>query len=167
MVAVVPEEFVVEPDAYRISRDSVLLVARLQASLAINLYDDTQGVGGLLHLRYVATLNGKPLELTDNTLSSSVLLIDRFCKEMRKAGSRPQWWRVRILAHSAAPETDAAAATVLDLVRAYFVDSTKPVNCQEFKRVAGVTVRSHARDGQIWTSGTVDGQVAAARARVG
>lgn len=153
MAAVIPEELVVEPDAYRISRDPVLLVAHLEASLAINLYDDSQGVGGLLHLRYVATVNGKPMELTDNTLSSSVLLIDRFCKEMKKAGSRPQWWRVRILAHSAAGESDEVAATVLDLVRAYFIDSTKPVSCQEFNKVPGVTIRTHAREGQLWTSG--------------
>jgi chemotaxis receptor (MCP) glutamine deamidase CheD len=153
MVAVIPEELVVDPDAYRISRDPVLLVAHLQASLAINLYDDSQGVGGLLHLRYVATVNGKPMELTDNTLSSSVLLIDRFCKEMKKAGSRPQWWRVRILAHLAAGESDEVAATVLDLVRAYFIDSAKPVSCQEFNKVPGVTIRTHAREGQLWTSG--------------
>jgi chemotaxis receptor (MCP) glutamine deamidase CheD len=153
MAAVIPEELVVGPDAYRISRDPVLLVAHLQASLAINLYDDSQGVGGLLHLRYVATLNGKPMELTDNTLSSSVLLIDRFCKEMKKAGSRPQWWRARILAHSAAAETDEVAATVLDLVRAYFIDSPKLVSFQEFKKVPGVTIRTHAREGQLWISG--------------
>lgn len=153
MAAVIPEELVVDPDAYRISRDPVLLVAHLQASLAINLYDDSQGIGGLLHLRYVATHNGKPMELTDNTLSSSVLLIDRFCKEMKKAGSRPQWWRVRILAHAAAGKSDEVAATVLDLVRAYFIDSTKPVSCQEFSKVPGVTIRTHAREGQIWTSG--------------
>lgn len=167
MAVMVPKELVVEPDAYRFSRDPVLLVAHLRASLAINLYDDSQGVGGLLHLRYVAMMNGRPMELTDNTLSSSVLLIDRFCKEMKKAGSRAQWWRVRILAHSASPETDEAAATVLDLVRAYFADSTKPVNCQEFKRVPGVTVRTHAREGQLWTSGLADEKQTAARARAG
>jgi chemotaxis receptor (MCP) glutamine deamidase CheD len=166
MAAAIPEELVVDPDAYRISRDPVLLVAHLQASLAINLYDDSQGVGGLLHLRYVATLNGKPMELTDNTLSSSVLLIDRFCKEMKKAGSRPQWWRVRIMAHSGTAETDEVAATVLDLVRAYFLDSTKPVSCQELNKVAGVTIRTHAREGQLWTSGLVE-QPKMLRARVG
>ncbi len=166
MAAVIPEELVVDPDAYRISRDPVMLVAHLQASLAINLYDDSQGVGGLLHLRYVATHNGKPMELTDNTLSSSVLLIDRFCKQMKKAGSRPQWWRVRLLAHSAAAGADEVAATVLDLVRAYFIDSTKPVSCQEFKKVPGVTIRTHAREGQLWTSG-LDLEPRVLRARAG
>ena len=166
MAAVIPEELVVDPDAYRISRDPVLLVAHLQESLAINLYDDSQGVGGLLHLRYVATHNGKPMELTDNTLSSSVLLIDRFCKEMKKAGSRPQWWRVRILAHSAAGESDEVAATVLDLVRAYFIDSAKPVSCQQFNKVPGVMIRTHAREGQVWTSGWSE-QPRMARAKAG
>lgn len=167
MAAVVPREFIVEPDAFRISKEPELLVANLRASLAINLYDDTQGIGGLLHLRYVAMLNGRPLELTDNTLSSSVLLIDRFCKEMKQAGSRAQWWRVRIVAHSAASEMEGAAATVLDLVRAYFADSTKPVNCQELKRIQGVTVRTHAREGQIWTSGHTEERTPATRLRAG
>lgn len=156
MAAFIPKEVVVDPDAFRISKEPVLLVAYLRASLAISLYDDNQGIGGLLHLRYVAVVNGRPLELTDNTLSSSVLLIDRFCKEMKQAGSRAQWWRVRIVAHNAANEADGPAATVLDLVKAYFADSAKPVHCQEIKRVEGVTVRTHAREGQIWTSGSAD-----------
>jgi hypothetical protein len=164
MAAVIPKEVLVEADEFRISREPVLLVANLRASLAINLYDDNQGVGGLLHLRYVATLNDRPLELTDNTLSSAVLLIDRFCKEMKTAGSRAQWWRVRILAHSPSPDMDDTAATVLDLVRAYFVDSVKPVSCQEFKRVPGVAIRTHAREGQIWTSGLPERRTEAARA---
>lgn len=156
MAAVIPKEVVVDPDAFRISKEPVLLVAQLRASLAISLHDDSQGVGGLLHLRYVAIVDGRPLELTDNTLSSSVLLIDRFCKEMKQAGSRAQWWRVRIVAHCAAGEGDEPAATVLDLVRAYFADSAKPVHCQEIRRAEGVTVRTHAREGQIWTSGASD-----------
>ncbi len=167
MAPVAPQELIVEPDAFRISKEPVLLVAHLRASLAISLYDDTQGIGGLLHLRYVATLNDRPLELTDNTLSSSVLLIDRFCKEMKIAGSRAQWWRVRLLAHCASATLDDPAATVLDLVRAYFVDSAKPVNCQEFKRVAGVTVRTHAREGQIWTSGSTEEKPRSAQLRAG
>lgn len=143
----------VEPDTFQVSKGTVLLTGHLQCAVAIALHDDSQGIGGLLHLRYVATRDGKPLELTDNTLSSSVLLIDRFCKEMKTAGSRAQWWRVRIIAHLADNDTDAAAATVLDLVKAYFVDSAKPVTCQEIRKLPGIAVRLHAREGQIWTSG--------------
>jgi chemotaxis receptor (MCP) glutamine deamidase CheD len=46
-----PDEFVVQPDAFRVSREPLLLVSELRAALAVCLYDDTQAVGGLLHLR--------------------------------------------------------------------------------------------------------------------
>jgi chemotaxis receptor (MCP) glutamine deamidase CheD len=50
-----PQELVVEPDAFRVTREPLLLVSELRAALAVCLFDDTQAVGGLLHLRYVAT----------------------------------------------------------------------------------------------------------------
>lgn len=163
----VPREILVEPDTFQVAKGAVLLTAHLQCAVAIALHDDSQGIGGLLHLRYVATRDGKPLELTDNTLSSSVLLIDRFCKDMKTAGSRAQWWRVRIIAHLAANDTDAAAATVLDLVRAYFVDSAKPVTCQEIRKLSDIAVRLHAREGQIWTNGLTTADRTASLANTG
>ena len=83
-----PPEMFVDADTFRVSRESVLLVSELRAALAVCVYDDTQGVGGLLHLRYVATSNDQPIDLTDNTLSSALLLMDRFCKELRGEGAR-------------------------------------------------------------------------------
>ena len=150
-----PVEMVVDPDAFRVSRESVLLVCEIRAALAVCVYDDTQGVGGLLHLRYVATNNDQPLDLTDNTLSSGLLLMDRFCKELRGEGARKQSWRVTIFAHT--PQQSAMqgpAATVLDLVKAYFSDARLPVECSEMNRDLGLLVRLHAREGRIWATGT-------------
>src|SRR5262249_53168266 len=42
------KEIPVEPDTFRVARQAVL-IAELCASLAVCLFDDTQGVGGLLH----------------------------------------------------------------------------------------------------------------------
>ena len=95
-----PPEILVQPDAFRVTREPLLLVSELQAALAVCLFDDTQAVGGLLHLRYVATSGNEPLDLTDNTLSSDLLLMDRFCKELRSAGARKQSWRVSIFGHT-------------------------------------------------------------------
>jgi len=150
-----PDELLVQPDAFRVSREPLLLVSELRAALAICLYDDTQAVGGLLHLRYVATDGNQPIDLTDNTLSSSLLLMDRFCKELRSAGARKQSWRVSILGHT--PETpgiEGPAATVIDLAKAYFGDARLPVECKEFRRSLGVVVRFDAREGRIWVNGT-------------
>ncbi len=154
-MSVVPSEMLVQPDAYLVARGDALLVAELTAALAVCVYDDTQPVGGLLHLRYVATSNNQPLDLTDNTLSSDLLLMDRFCKDLRAAGGRKQSWRVTIYAHTpTTPGMAGPAATVLDLVKAYFSDGRLPVECKEAVRPLGLVVRFDSREGRIWVNGT-------------
>jgi chemotaxis receptor (MCP) glutamine deamidase CheD len=149
-----PPEIVVQPDAFRVSNESLLLATELRGALAVCLYDDTQAVGGLLHLRYVATSDNKPLDLTDNTLSSGLLLMDRFCKELRSAGARKQSWRVSIFGHTPElPGMAGPAATVIDLAKAYFGDARLPVECKEFNRPLGLIVRMDARAGRIWVNG--------------
>lgn len=146
-------EIVVEPDTFRVSKESTLLACELRGALAACVYDDTQPAGGLLHLRYVATANDRPLDLTDNTLSSGLLLMDRFCKELRSAGARKQSWRVSIFGHTPdVPGMDGPAATVIDLAKAYFADARLPVECKEFNRTSGLLVRLDPRNGQIWVS---------------
>lgn len=151
----IQSEILVESDSFRVSRESVLLVAELRAALAVCVYDETQGVGGLLHLRYVATNDNQPIDLTDNTLSSDLLLMDRFCKELRGLGARKQSWRVSIFAHTPElPSMKDPAATVIDLVKAYFADSRHPSDCKEFHRAVGIIVRLDAREGRQWVNGT-------------
>lgn len=145
-------EYQVRPDEFRVSRESVLLTSHLNSAMAVCVHDDTQGVGGMLHLRYVATENDKPVELTDNTLSSDLLLLDRFCKELRSLGARKHSWRVRILGHMK-QEVDEAAATVLDLVQAYFSDSRLPVDTREVTRPDGIVLRMDPREGRFWLHG--------------
>lgn len=150
-----PPEIAVPPDTFRVAREQQLLVCELRAALAVCVYDDTQGVGGLLHLHYVATDDNRPLDLTDNTLSSSLLLMDRYCKELRSAGARKQSWRVSIFGHT--PETpglEGPAATVIDLARAYFAEARLPVDCREFRRSLGLLLRLDTREGHIWVNGT-------------
>lgn len=149
------KEIAVGPDAFRVARESLLLAADLRAALAVCLHDDTQGVGGLLHLRYVATGNHGPIDLTDNTLSSDLLLMDRFCKELRSAGARKHSWWVRIYAHlPESPDVEQPAATVLDLLRAYFADSRLPLESKEIRRPMGVLVRFDPREGHVWVNGS-------------
>jgi chemotaxis receptor (MCP) glutamine deamidase CheD len=144
-------EIVVQPDAFRVSREPLLLVCQLSSALAVCLHDPAQQSGGLLHLRYVATRGSAPLDLTDNTLSSDLLLMDRFCKEMRSAGARKQSWRVRIFGHTPdTPGMQAPAATVIDLAKAYFADARLAVECQEFRCSAPVTVRLLSHTGDLW-----------------
>ncbi len=130
-----PPEIVVQPDAFRVSRNPRCSLASCVAALAVCVYDDTQPAGGFLHLRYVAVANDQPIDLTDNTLSSDLLLMDRFCKELRSAGARKQSWRVSIFGHTPeVPGMQGPAATVIDLAKAYFADARLPVECKKFNR---------------------------------
>lgn len=150
-----PPEIVVQPDAFRVSKDSSLLACELRGALAVCVYDDTQPAGGLLHLQYVAIANNRPLDLTDNTLSSDLLLMDRFCKELRSAGARKQSWRVSIFGHTPQlPGMEGPAATVIDLAKAYFADARLPVECKEFSRPQGLLVRLDPHAGRIWINAT-------------
>lgn len=146
-------QILVEADAFQVARHAVL-IANLYAALAVCVHDDTQGAGGLLHLRYVAIDDNRPVDLTDNTLSSNLLLMDRFCKELRTLGARKQSWRVSVLGHT--PESEAMAgpaATVIDLVKAYFADSRLPVQCKEIRRMLGLVVHLHTREGRLLVGG--------------
>jgi hypothetical protein len=147
------EQFLVQPDAFRVAKEQVLLTCELYAALAVCVFDDTQGAGGVIHLRYVAPTDGSPPEVTDNTLSSDLLLLDRFCKELRRLGARKQSWRVRVFAHIP-PESDEHAATVLDLIKAYFADGRWKPECQEIRRESGVVVRFDPREGRFWLHGS-------------
>jgi chemotaxis receptor (MCP) glutamine deamidase CheD len=152
-----PRELFVRSDEFRLAHEATeLLVSELRAALAICVYDDTQPVGGLLHLRYVATDKDQPIDLTDNTLSSNLLLMDRFCKELRSAGARKASWRVSILGHTPddSPGMEGPAATVLDLAKAYFADGRLPIECKEIRRPLGVMVRFDPHHGRIWVAGT-------------
>jgi chemotaxis receptor (MCP) glutamine deamidase CheD len=138
----------IEADAFRIARESASLECELNAAIAVCVHDDTQGVGGLLHLRFTPHDLAKPADLTDNTLSSDLLLLDRFCKELRSEGARKQSWRVQLIGHVPVTDgMDTPAATLLDLLRAYFADSRLPVECKEVRRAGTVIVQFDPREG--------------------
>lgn len=150
-----PEHLLVAPDAYRVANEHVMLICELHAGLAACVFDDTQGVGGLIHLRYVAPTDDRSLDVTDNTLSSDLLLLDQFCKELRRLGARKTSWRVRIFAHvPTEPKSEEHAATVVDLLKAYFMDSRLPVDCEEIRRDPPIVVRFDAREGRYWLHGS-------------
>jgi len=151
-------ELLVQPEEYQVATTGVVLAAPLSASLAVCIHDDTQGAGGVLHLRYSASHNGRPSDLTDNTLSSNLLLLDRYCKDMRGLGARKTSWRVRIVGHIPLNAgMEAPAASVVDLLKAYFADNRLPVDCKEIKRVNAIMLRMEAHSGKIVVSDAAPG----------
>jgi len=140
----------VQVDAFRIARETLPLVCELSAAIAVCIHDDTQGVGGILHLRLSPGGQAKPADLTDNTLSSDLLLLDRFCKELRAEGARKQSWRVYLVGHIPNVQgMDLPAATLFDLLRAYFADGRLPVEAKEVREFSAIIVQLDPREGNV------------------
>lgn len=120
----------VPPDHYEIAADDVLFTALLDATLAVCLYDAVEEHGALLHLRFIAR-GSSPGDVTDRTLASDLLLLDRCVESFREAMERGIDVQGRIAACVEPGEpARLAAAAVLALIGEYLSD-------------AGVAVVSH------------------------
>ena len=145
-------EVVVAPDTYQVSPEPVLMTADLQGALALCLHDEARGVGGLLHLRFVAS-TGLPSDVTDNTLSSVLVVLDRFKRAVIGNSARHDDVHARILAQ-ALPPTDAhePSATLVDLLRADLADSKIDCGTQIIRRTDSVRVCFQPFEGRVWIS---------------
>src|SRR5215475_11313214 len=115
-------EVSVAPDTYHVSPEPMLLVAELYGALALCLHDEARGVGGLLHLRFIGG-TGRPSDVTDNTLSSVLVVLDKFKRAVLGTAAKKDEVHARILAHGL-PPTDASepSATLVDLIQADLAD---------------------------------------------
>ena len=145
-----PTEVLIQPGEYRSANAGQVLAAQLSHSLAICLHDDTRGVAGILHFHYAQSHEGRGIELTDAILSSHLLLLDLFCKEMRGLGARKTSWRVRLVGHIPADAgMEEPAASVMDLLKVYFDDTRLPVECKELHRPRDILLRLDSHTGRI------------------
>src|SRR5471030_899305 len=94
----------VAPDTYHVSPEPMLMIADLHGALALCLHDEGRGVGGLLHLRFVGN-SGRPSDVTDNTLNSVLVVLDKFKRGVIGNSTRRDDIQARIFAH-ALPKTD-------------------------------------------------------------
>jgi chemotaxis receptor (MCP) glutamine deamidase CheD len=145
-------EVVVAPETYQVSAEPILMIADLQGALALCLHDEARGVGGLLHLRFVAS-TGLPSDVTDNTLSSVLVVLDRFKRAVIGNSTRNDNIQARILAH-ALPPTDAQepSATLVDLLRADLADGKISCGTQMTRRAEPVRVCFQPFEGRVWIS---------------
>ena len=107
MDGTVPERQV-KSDDYQICSEDVILTAELHSSLVVCLYDEVEEDGALLHLRLAAPGQSRDPNLTDNTLSSDLALLDRALRELSAASPRAQHWQAKLVAQS----EDQASARV-------------------------------------------------------
>src|SRR5271156_7011103 len=157
-------EVVVPQDTYHVSPEPMLLVAELHGALGLCLHDEGRGVGGLLHLKFIGG-TGRPSDVTDNTLSSVLVVLDKFKRAVLGNAARRDEVQARILAH-ALPPTDAGepSASLVDLIQADLADGKIACGSQTMRRTEGVRVCFQPFEGRVWICGPNDLR-AAPRAR--
>ena len=149
-------EVMVAPDTYHVSPEPMLLVAELHGALALCLHDEGRGVGGLLHLRFKGG-TGRPSDVTDNTLSSVLVVLDRFKRAVLGNAADADEVQARILAH-ALPPTDAGepSATLVDLIQADLADGKIACGTQTMRRTETLRVCFQPFEGRVWICGPSD-----------
>jgi chemotaxis receptor (MCP) glutamine deamidase CheD len=93
------QEVQVEPDHFDVVSNDVVLVARLESTFALCLYDAVLESGALIHLRVAPPGRVQDPNLTDTTLSTDLLLLDRCFIELRKSEPRAQHWQAKVVGH--------------------------------------------------------------------
>jgi chemotaxis receptor (MCP) glutamine deamidase CheD len=118
-----PRQILVQPDTFEVVADDAVLSAEIQATLAVCVYDAVEEPGALLHLRFIAR-GDQRLDVTDRTLATDLLLLDRCIADLRAVAPRAQHLQGKIAAHVVPGETaQAMASAVIELVSAYLRDA--------------------------------------------
>lgn len=116
-------EVSVAPDHFEIVSDDATLVAELRSATAVCIYDAVEEAGALLHLRFIIR-SAKPADVTDTTLATELLLLDRCIESLREAAPGAKNLQAKLATHL--PENaDAqrACENMLTLVRHFLDDS--------------------------------------------
>ncbi len=150
------QEVAVAVDTYHVSAEPILLVADLDGALALCLHDEGRGVGGLLHLRFIGG-TGRPIDVTDNTLSCVLVVLDRFKREVLGTTARLDEVQARILAH-ALPASGGGepSASLVDLIKADLADAKIACGTQTLRRVEPMRVYFQPFEGRVWIAGPAE-----------
>ena len=116
-------EVAVAPDRFEVVSDDAVLVAELHSATAVCIYDAVEEAGALLHLRFVIRAT-KPADVTDTTLATELLLLDRCIESLREITPAARNLQAKIAAHLPEdPDAQRACDSVLTLVRHFLDDS--------------------------------------------
>jgi chemotaxis receptor (MCP) glutamine deamidase CheD len=116
-------EIHVAPDRFEVTAGEALLVTQLQSAIAVCVYDAAEEAGALLHLRCIVR-SSRPADVTDTTLATELLLLDRCLESLRAAAPSARHLQARIVVHLAeAPQARPACETVVALVKHYLADA--------------------------------------------
>jgi len=91
-------EVVVAPDRFEVVTEDIVLRADLQSAIAVCIYDAVEESGALLHLRFIVR-GPQPSDVTDTTLATELLLLDRCIETLREAAPAARNLQARVAAH--------------------------------------------------------------------
>jgi len=118
-----PRTIVVAADHFEIASDDVIFSAEVASTVVVCLYDAVEEPGAVINLRFV-TRGEQHIDLTDRTLATYLLLLDRCVAELRRSTPRAQNLQGKIAAHVDSDATPAATTDgVLGLVTSYLEDA--------------------------------------------
>jgi chemotaxis receptor (MCP) glutamine deamidase CheD len=117
-------EIHVAPDRFEVTAGEALLVSELSSAIAVCVYDASEAAGALLHLRCIVR-SSKPTDVTDTTLATELLLLDRCLESLRETAPAARHLQARIVVHllEQPPQARNSCDTVLALVKRYLEDA--------------------------------------------
>ncbi len=116
-------EITVAPDHFEVTAEDAVLITQLRSAIAICVYDAVEEAGALLHLRCVVRVS-KAADMTDTTLATELLLLDRCVESMREIAPAARNLQARIFAHlDDHPMAEQVCDAALTLVRHFLMDS--------------------------------------------
>lgn len=118
-----PREVIVSPDRFEVAGDDVILITELRSAIAVCVYDAVEDAGALLHLRCIVR-GSNPVDVTDTTLATELLLLDRCIESIKEVTPTARNLQSRIVVHLADdPNAHRTCNTVLALARDFLEDT--------------------------------------------
>jgi chemotaxis receptor (MCP) glutamine deamidase CheD len=141
-------ELIVAPDHFAIVADDCLLIAELNSAIAVCIYDAVEEAGALLHLRFIVR-STRPADLTDTTLATELLLLDRCIEGLRESAPAARNLQAKVAAHLPEDgEAQKGCKSVLTLVLHYLDDAGMKAGPPD--ALAGATRRLRFRPCMGW-----------------
>ena len=116
-------EINVAPDRFEVTSGEALLITELSSAIAVCVFDAAEEAGALLHLRCIVR-SSKPADVTDTTLATELLLLDRCLQSLREAAPAARHLQARIVVHlSDSMQARPACETVVAMVKHFLEDA--------------------------------------------
>ncbi len=116
-------EIIVAPDRFEVAADDAILITELRSAIAVCVYDAVEEAGALLHLRCILR-GANPIDVTDTTLATELLLLERCVESIREAAPAARNLQSRIVVHlTDHPDAHDMCDTVLTIARHFLTDA--------------------------------------------